>query len=91
MIVLYDTELEGAVLLCTEIAKNLKNPKNFTVNGIEITPFTMSFGVSSVVPSLDISYNNLLETADEALYKAKESGRNCTVSLDFSSKIMSLY
>ena len=91
VIVLYDTELEGAVLLCTEIAENLKNPKNFTVNGIEITPFTMSFGVSSVVPSLDISYNNLLETSDEALYKAKESGRNCTVSLDFSSKIMSLY
>lgn len=37
---------------------------------------TLSAGVASVVPSLDIAPSALLEWADKNLYRAKESGRN---------------
>ncbi len=91
VIVLYDTDLQGAWELCAEIAEQLKNPKNFRVNGIEIAPFTMSFGVSSVVPTKDHSYKDLLEFADEALYRAKESGRNRIITLAFDTNKLSLH
>ncbi len=91
VIVLYDTDIEGAWELCEEIAEQLKNPKNFNVNGIEIAPFTMSFGVSSVVPTKDHSYKDLLEFADEALYRAKESGRNRIITLEFDTNKLSIH
>jgi diguanylate cyclase (GGDEF)-like protein len=91
VIVLYDTDLQGAWELCEEIAEQLKNPKNFRINGIEIAPFTMSFGVSSVVPTKDHSYKDLLEFADEALYRAKESGRNRIMTLEFDTNKLSIH
>ena len=83
VIVLYDTDIQGAFELCEEIANNLKDPKNFIVNDIEILPFTMSFGICSVIPTKDYDYKDLLKFADEALYKAKESGRNRAIAVDF--------
>ncbi|MDD2356292.1 MAG: diguanylate cyclase [Thiovulaceae bacterium] len=91
VIILYDTDLQGAWELCREIAEQLKNPKNFKVNGIEIAPFTMSFGVSSVVPTKDHTYKDLLEFADEALYRAKESGRNRVITLEFDTNKLSIH
>ena len=40
---------------------------------------TASFGVTQLQPAMDAS--SLLETADQALYRAKELGRNCVHSL----------
>ncbi len=40
---------------------------------------TMSFGIASCVPSLDQDHHHLLEKADKALYRAKNSGRNRVV------------
>ena len=83
VIVLYDTDLTGAWELCREITEHLKNPNNFIINGMEIAPFTMSYGVSSVVPTNNHDYKDLLKFADDALYMAKESGRNRIMSLEF--------
>ena len=91
IIILYDTDLSGAWELCEEITEHMKNPKNFTVNEIEIAPFTMSFGISSVVPTKDYDYKDLLKFADEALYIAKESGRNRIMSLEFDMDRLNLY
>lgn len=39
---------------------------------------TVSFGVAGVIPELDIPSESLIKLADEALYEAKEAGRNQT-------------
>ncbi|WP_428240469.1 GGDEF domain-containing protein [Gynuella sp.] len=53
---------------------------------IEKTPFfydqnrlsvTISCGVSTVIPNSDMTVYELIEGADQALYQAKRSGRNC--------------
>jgi diguanylate cyclase (GGDEF)-like protein len=44
---------------------------------------TVSFGVSTLIPGDDTSPDALIANADEALYKAKESGRNKVVVLPF--------
>lgn len=40
---------------------------------------TASCGVTALVPNMEIKLNQLIAHADEALYDAKRSGRNCTV------------
>lgn len=40
---------------------------------------TVSMGLAVVKPSLENSFQKLYEEADEALYAAKENGRNCIV------------
>ena len=40
---------------------------------------TVSIGAAQAVPSFDNSFQNLYKEADDALYQAKENGRNCIV------------
>ena len=37
---------------------------------------TLSFGVSALIPSADLTSKILIETADRALYRAKADGRD---------------
>ena len=43
---------------------------------------TVSMGVASMTPSFDNSFTELYQAADDALYRAKENGRNCIVCGD---------
>ena len=44
----------------------------------EVSEFvTLSLGVSSLMPSMDIPIASLISEADQALYLSKEGGRNC--------------
>lgn len=47
---------------------------SFRLTGVEIT---VSVGVASAMAIKDLSPNLLVERADDALYQAKEAGRNC--------------
>jgi diguanylate cyclase (GGDEF)-like protein len=52
-------------------------------DGEHTIPLTASFGVASGFPS---SHEELIREADEALYRAKNSGRNCVVATEIDSR-----
>ena len=75
-IVLPDTMLEGALKLANSCVQHLEK---LAIESPQAAPFgvvTMSIGVASVVPSPHSSIEQLIESADRALYAAKKSGRN---------------
>jgi two-component system, cell cycle response regulator len=40
---------------------------------------TLSLGICTMVPSLQVLPESMVAMADKALYKAKDKGRNCVV------------
>jgi diguanylate cyclase (GGDEF)-like protein len=79
-IVLYDTGINDAHEVCTRIQNNLKTLDGFESQWGKIGTITMSFGISSMVPAENKNYENLIVSADLALYKAKHEGRNRIVT-----------
>jgi diguanylate cyclase (GGDEF)-like protein len=74
-ILLPDTGTDGATMVAERLCGKVRN-QVFTVGGRKI-PVTASFGVISTRPGRDESDANLKQRADEALYAAKNSGRDC--------------
>ncbi len=67
----------GALSLASRLAEGLRaNPVQF--DGIPVT-VTGSFGVASIPPTSAAELDDLLRTADEALYEAKRLGRDRAV------------
>ena len=52
-------------------------------DGETAIPLTASFGVASGFPP---SHEELIREADEALYRAKNSGRNCVVATEIDAR-----
>jgi diguanylate cyclase (GGDEF)-like protein len=50
-------------------------------DGVRAIPMTASFGVASGFPS---NYEVLIHTADSALYRAKDNGRNCVIAVEIA-------
>lgn len=76
-IVLSNTNLEGAQKVAEDI--RLAVAKRKIPHGVSgANPYvTVSLGISTTIPSLESSSKTLINTADKALYQAKERGRNC--------------
>jgi len=75
-VILPSTAIGGAGVLAEKIRKNIFNlaiPHHFSAPADVVT---ISLGYSSVVPGPDIFPESLIEMADQALYRAKNSGRN---------------
>lgn len=75
-IILPNTPLAGACQVAETIQQRV-----FTLGiphaGSEVAPYiTVSFGVTSIIPVLTLSPNQLVAVADQALYRAKSQGRN---------------
>ncbi len=71
LIILPDTDYDGAMILAERLRENVETT---LVDGLQVT---ISIGVASY-PLLDIvSHEKFIESADKALYQAKDSGRNC--------------
>lgn len=75
MMVLPDTDLNTAHLIAERCRKEIINVQ-LDIDGHRLS-MTASFGVSAA--NTGCLRNDIIKAADKALYKAKESGRNCVV------------
>ena len=71
-----ETALTIAETIRTQIANlNLEHPESDASDRI-----SLSLGVTSIIPSVQYTKEQLLATADKALYQAKQQGRNRVIS-----------
>lgn len=78
-VILPRTPQEGAIALADSILKSLRELR-LPHAGSAIGYITMSIGCATVTPQLGADSASLIELADQALYRAKDSGRNCVRS-----------
>ncbi|MDH5423598.1 MAG: diguanylate cyclase [Gammaproteobacteria bacterium] len=74
-----ETDQDEAIKLAERICRRTRESK-LNVDG-EVIKYTVSIGVAIVGKTTD-KIDNLLSSADKALYKAKASGRDCVRSFD---------
>lgn len=80
--VLPDTGIDGAINVAEDFRAGilaLQIPHAYSSAGSYVT---ISQGVAHIFPSKDSEPRSLIMAADEALYRAKESGRNRVGSLE---------
>ena len=74
-VLLSDSDKEGAARLAEEIRANVESAVIPYSDG-STTKVTISIGVNAECPTKESVLENFLSRADNALYKAKETGRN---------------
>lgn len=74
-VILPETALEGARVACERLRQMVEDNKvQWRTGPIQIT---ISIGITQNRTGIKDSIRNLIDRADEALYRAKEAGRNC--------------
>lgn len=75
-IILPNTPPEGALVVANAIKEEIENA-NIPHQKSKVSQYiTMSLGISTIIPSVNHSPDDLLKSADNALYQAKNNGRN---------------
>lgn len=75
-LILPETDIEGAVEVAQKLLENIRS-LNYPHSASPVIPIvTVSVGLHSEVPTANTTKELLINAADQALYKAKESGRN---------------
>jgi two-component system chemotaxis family response regulator WspR len=74
-VLLGDTDTVGALRVAETIRRDVEAGVVFTPEG-EPTSITISIGISSIIPTMDGDFMELIQQADKYLYIAKETGRN---------------
>ncbi|MCK5542019.1 MAG: diguanylate cyclase [Desulfobacterales bacterium] len=82
-VVLPLTDAKGALKVAKNLNKCIENLKLEHKSSKVAKYVTLSVGTSSTIPNKDISFEDLLLRADEALYEAKKTGRNKAVYKPF--------
>jgi diguanylate cyclase (GGDEF)-like protein len=81
IVLLPGTEAAGALEIAEEIRENIASSVISLANG-EDTRITVSIGASTQTPAKDDSFEDFVAKIDEALYTAKETGRNKVCHID---------
>ena len=71
-----NTSLEGAIKVAENIRKNVENLRIPHEKCPPDYHISISLGVAVAKPQMKVAYEDLIKRADEALYTAKEKGRN---------------
>ena len=79
VMIMPETNIEGAIIPVQRLRRSVEEYE-FNYNGVK-AKVTVSIGLTMNFQSFN-SATELLKSADEALYKAKESGRNRVVLHD---------
>lgn len=79
-VILPDTEPEGAARVAEQLRKGIEDLNIPHAHSSAADHVTISMGVASIIPREGGLPSTLIEAADEALYEAKEGGRNRFVS-----------
>jgi len=75
-VILPQSNIAGAMVIAERIREEVYN-LNWEHSGSSIkNRVTVSIGCASLIPSRNEHYDELIKIADDALYKAKDSGRN---------------
>ncbi|HOV64518.1 MAG TPA: diguanylate cyclase, partial [Spirochaetia bacterium] len=78
IVVLPYTNADGAFTVGERIRQTVES-LHIPHDQSDVSPYvTISIGVMSILPTPDTSAENILKQADDALYRAKQGGRNCT-------------
>ena len=86
VVILPETAKDGSLKIAEDIRKGIINLKMEHRNSSVSDYLTVSLGVSSISTKKKIDQDlikEFIERADQALYQAKESGRNCSVFKSF--------
>ncbi len=76
VLLLPETAQDKAMFLAQKLQNNICK-LNIPHNHSKVARFiTLSFGIATMVPNKQASPDDLIESADQALYRAKEEGRN---------------
>jgi len=71
-IIVFDDMVERDLFPVTDRIRRIVSESDFGLG----RPLTVSFGGAAFQANGDLSLNDLLRAADDALYRAKEGGRN---------------
>lgn len=79
VILLSETDETGACRIAEQVLTNVKELAILHAAGSLDGMVSVSIGVTATIPSNEVLSDDLLKKADEALYRAKNNGRNCIV------------
>ena len=81
-IILFDAKREHAEHIADEILEAVRQLGIAHQDSSAAPVLTISIGVACVVPAARRSWTGLIQLADQALYAAKDGGRNRAVALE---------
>jgi len=84
-VVLPETPKGGAIVLAQKMCQTIQSLNIEHQNSEISSTLTLSLGVSSSLPASNLTPEQLIYAADQALYSAKHEGRNCVKFLSINN------
>ncbi|MBW4660373.1 MAG: diguanylate cyclase [Drouetiella hepatica Uher 2000/2452] len=84
VVILPNTPAAGALQVAKEIQMGIRHLQIQHIASPVSRYVTLSFGVATLMPTMELAAKHLIAAADAALYQAKAEGRNRIVTADYS-------